>query len=145
MKCFLRQSRLASLIVLVALGGLALMAGPIPAAHASSHPSVTAAGGDQVLSVGGSGFTPNGSVKIQVRIYNSTTKTWHLEATKFVTAMGPHFVCHTVSGKTVCFQDPGGEISAGFVSEPGTVHVRAYDVSSATWSNRATAHVYPIP
>jgi hypothetical protein len=145
MKRLLRHSRPALLIVLLALGGLAVTAGSIPAAHAATHPSINATGGDQVLSVGGTGFTPNGSVKVQVRLYNTTTKTWHLEATSFVKAQGAHYVCHTSPLGRVCYLNLGGEISAGFVSQPGTVHVVAYDVSSATWSNKATAYVYPIP
>jgi hypothetical protein len=145
MKHLVRHSRPALLVAFLAFGGLALAIGPTPAAHAGTTPHVNATGGDGVLSVGGYGFTPSGSVLVQVRLYNPITKKWHLEATSSVTAQGPHYVCHSTSLGTICGLNPGGEISAEFVSQPGTVRVVAHDLSTGLWSNRATTTVFPIP
>jgi hypothetical protein len=140
MKCIVRHSRLALLVALLALGGLGLAASPAPAAHAGSTPSITAQGGAQVFYVNGTDFTPNG--KVMVQVYDST---WIFVTNKYTTALGPHFVCHTSSIGTICGLDQGGEVGASFVSQPGTFHMLAYDVSSGTWSNWSTAHVIPIP
>jgi hypothetical protein len=145
MKHLLRHSRLALLGAVLALSSLAVTTGLTPAVHAGTAPHVTAAGWDGGLNVGGTGFTPSGSVLVEVRLYNSITKKWHLETKSFVTALGPHFVCHTYPLGPVCGLDPGGEISASFVSQPGTVRVIAHDLSSGRWSNRATTEVFPIP
>jgi hypothetical protein len=74
MNRFFHRSRLAILVALLALSGLALAVVPAPAAHAGSPPSITAAGGDLYVYVTGSGFTPSSPVLIKVRLYHPKTK-----------------------------------------------------------------------
>jgi hypothetical protein len=126
MNRLLHHSRLTILVALLALSGLALAAGPAPAAHAGSPPRITAAGGDLYVFVTGSGFTPSSPVVIKVRIYHPITKKWSLESKSSVNA------------------SPSGTITAYLNSQPGTVHVVAYDKGSATWSNTATTKVLPL-
>jgi hypothetical protein len=145
MKRLLHHGILASLVAIVALTGLALAVGPSPAAFAGSHPSVTATGGDGYVSVGGSGFTPKGSVLVEIRLYNGISKKWHLEEKTTVTAEGPHYVCRSTPLGTICGPNPGGQITADLTSQPGKVHVFAQDLTTTTKSNTVTAYVYPIP
>lgn len=140
MKFIFHLRRPALALALVTFGALALGLGPAPAAHAASNPQITATGGDAYVSVGGTGFTPKGNVV--VKVFSSSGK---FESSTHVTALGPHFVCHTYPFGTLCGTDPGGEISAAFTAGSGTVHVIARDLSTGLRSNRATTFVYPIP
>ncbi len=140
MKFLLRHSRLPILVALLSLSGLAVTAGPAPAAHASSQPHITATGYDGGVNVGGSNFTPNGNVLVKVFYFGGKLETkWH------TTALGQHVVCRTSSIGPLCYLDPGGEINTGHVSQPAVVRVIAYDYSTGTWSNSVTTDVYPIP
>jgi len=140
MKLLLRHSRLAILVALLTFSGLTLAAGPIPAAHASSQPKITATGYDGGVTVVGSSFTPNGNVLVKVFYSGGALETkWH------TTALGQHFVCRTSPIGPLCYLDPGGEINTGRALQPTIVRVIAYDYSSGTWSNRSTTEVYPIP
>jgi hypothetical protein len=126
MKLLLRHSRLAILVSVLAFTGLTLAAGPIPAAHVGSPPKSTAQGVELAVGVNGSGFTPSSPVRITVSLYHPTTKTWTLEHKMSVTASS------------------AGIITASIGSQAGTVRARAYNVRTATWSNRATATVLQL-
>jgi hypothetical protein len=126
MKRLLRPSKGLLLTAFLAFAGLTLTAGPIPAAHAGSPPKITAQGVELAVGVNGSGFTPSSPVRIRVSLYRPKTKTWTLEHKMSVIASS------------------AGNITAGIGSQAGTVRVRAYDVRTATWSNRATAKVLQL-
>jgi hypothetical protein len=129
---------MTALVVLLALGGLALGTFSAPAVHAGSGPTITATGRNGAVSVTGSGFTPKGTVVI--RVYFGSGK---FENRITVTASGPHWVCRPDSLGTLCYLDKGGEISAAFGVQPKVVRVHARDLSTGELSNWARAFVYP--
>jgi hypothetical protein len=144
MKRLLRHRRLALLVTLLPLSGLALAAGSTPAAHAAPFPGISANGAVYHLAVTGSHFTPKGTVLVEVRRFKQASKTWYLEDASYVKALGPHYVCHTSPwGTVICGFTLGGQISATEASLPGPIRVVAYDFGSGIWSNVAATYVFP--
>jgi hypothetical protein len=130
MKLLLRQSRLAILGALLALGSLTFATGAAPAAHAANQPSITAQGGTQYVSVTGSSFTPNG--KVLVEVFDSN---WNFTNSTTTTAAGPHVVCRLTGVGALCSRDPGGEINT----------ISYAPIGSGTFSNWSTTYVRIIP
>jgi hypothetical protein len=97
--------------------------------------------GNQTVAVYGSGFTPSGTVSVNVyRVAGRCAWMPCLVASQLTTA-SPHH-CYRF------FCVSGGNISA--TSAVGTgcnqyFAVSAYDLSSGTWSNRVTLYVNCIP
>ncbi|MBV9282218.1 MAG: hypothetical protein JOZ41_19220 [Chloroflexi bacterium] len=139
MRRILRDGRLAILAFLLLLGSAGAAARTATTAHAANPPTITATGSNAWVWVSGAGFTPNGSVLVQVYDTN-----WNLEVYNVIKAAGPHTYCRYGPIPVCGLLDPGGEISTGLGASTGYVNVMAYDYGSSSWSNWSTTYVSSV-